>query len=284
MRAGGGLRAPILPLIAALCLVGTTLSCAPTTRHAVPDFLFDGVPPYLTPEEQAQLDKETAAREAAAAAERRRRPSRYQPVEKLSRFIHGPYAARECASCHELETSMGFRELQRGGAVDPSSSDDLAEGGRLRLPLVELCTKCHTEYAPDEPENAGLWLHGPVGTGWCVTCHEPHSSLHPYLLRAEPTARLCSGCHLREDLVAFTPEHRPLDPSDAYPPAPQDAVEGSAPAENEATPSAPKVVQVAKNCVRCHDPHSGPNRFILRERRQVHSADAPPVAGARSGP
>jgi predicted CXXCH cytochrome family protein len=152
------------------------------------------------------------------------------------------------------------------------------------MPLVELCTNCHTEYSPGEPENAGLWLHGPVGTGWCVTCHEPHSSLQSDLLRSEPTAKLCGACHLREDLVAFTPEHRPRDPSDAYPPSPPTPVDGSAPPENGAAPSGPPVVQVAKDCVRCHDPHRGPDHFILRGRRQARSDPAPSIAGARSEP
>ncbi len=289
MQAGGGLSTPILPLLAALCIVGATLSCSPTARHSVLDFLIDGVPPYLPPEERARVAKEAAEREAeAAAAEKQRRSARYRPVERLSRFVHGPYAARECASCHELQASSGFREVERGLAVDLSSADALAEGGRLRAPLVELCTKCHTEYAPDDPGNAGLWLHGPVGTGWCVTCHEPHSSPHPQLLRASPSARLCGACHLREDLVAFTPEHRPRDPSDAYPPSPPAAVavtvEGPAPPENVATPSDSKTVQVAKDCVRCHDPHRGPDRFILRERRQPRSQGAPRTADARSEP
>ena len=289
MRAGGGLRgglrAPTLPLFVTLCVVAATLSCSPITRHAVLDFLFDGVPPYLPPEERARLEQEAALREAEAAAiEKRRRSARYRPVEKLARFIHGPYAARECASCHELQASSGFRELQPGRAVDLSSGDDLAEGGRLRMPLVELCTHCHTEYAPDDPGNAGLWLHGPVGTGWCVTCHAAHSSFHPQLLRTEPTARLCGACHLREDLLAFTSEHRPRDPSDAYPPLPPAEVEGVTPPENAASPSAPQILRVARDCVRCHDPHRGPDRFILKGRRRPRAAAAPHIAGARSEP
>jgi predicted CXXCH cytochrome family protein len=244
----------ILVSSAVIAILAT--ACSAQRRHSVLDTVFDGVPPYVTPEERARLEAEAAAmaeEQAAAAREV------HDVLVRDPRFAHGPYAAKECASCHDLGAASGFRGPRGGGASSTAANLRLAEGGRLRVPVNELCLGCHSEYAADTAENEGLWLHGPVATGWCVVCHHPHNSRQPALLRAEPAARLCGVCHVREDLVAFTEEHRPVDPEQAFPPMPADVPEGP-------TDATDPVVRVVKDCGRCHDPHAGPDHFLLRER------------------
>lgn len=227
------------------------LACNPIERHRVISTIFDGVPPYVSPEERARLAAEAEIVPVVAAA---LEPSR-KPVPKLSRFVHGPYAAKECGRCHDLGAASGFRGPGGGGALSQQGTEDMAEGGRLVMPPSELCVSCHQEYSRAAPANEGLSLHGPVGAGWCVMCHQSHASYLPRLIRREPVARLCSSCHSRTDLVANTAEHRPEQGEAAFPPFP---LEGDEDAEPHA--------RVVADCTRCHDPHRGSDRLLLRER------------------
>ncbi len=270
----------------ALVLIATVLACSPVQKHGVLDFVFDGVPPYMTPEERARQDWEAAQQQVVdIRAQGQKRRKRFK---KLARFTHGPFAANECTRCHDLTKASGFR----GSSSNLSSvraAADLAEAGRLRMPVNELCVHCHTDYTSESPANEGPWLHGPVASGWCVLCHQPHSALYPALLVLEPTARLCGGCHEREDLV-MTKEHLPLLPEDGFPiiqkvdPAEDEAEKESAPNES-AGDEAPgelsepdvQVLQVVRDCTRCHDPHMGPDRLLLRPRHQWEEPPEPPA-------
>lgn len=250
-------------MAAAIALL--VLACAPRDRHAFVEFFIDGYPPYMTPDERALVEAEQLAARASIEEEGRKQASRrYEPVSKLGRFTHGPFAAKECNRCHDLGASSGFRGARGGGAVSGSSLVDLAEGGRLRFPVVELCVRCHTDYEPATLGNNGSFVHGPVGSGWCVVCHESHSASEPRLVRAAPAARLCGQCHLREDLLVFTAEHRPAGTDDGFPPLPS-ADAGTEEEPGEAKLPAPGLVQVVKDCTRCHDPHRGPTRSLLKE-------------------
>jgi predicted CXXCH cytochrome family protein len=253
-----------------LVLIAATFACSPLQRHAVLDFVFDGVPPYQTSEEKALAAIEAAQREAESNIQASR--PRQRRIRKLTRFTHGPFAAKECTRCHDLTTASGFRGLSGGGGGERSAVE-LAEAGRLRMPIDELCVHCHAEFAHDAPGNEGRWLHGPVASGWCVLCHEAHSALYPSLLVAEPTARLCGICHLREDLVE-TAEHRPIGIDDAYPSPPPADAENSEP--EEAATSGASVVRVVRDCTGCHNPHMGPDRLLLRPRNEWADASVAP--------
>ncbi len=261
---------PGLVLVSVFVLVLVASACSPVRRHAVLDFVFDGVPPYMTPEERARAAELAVVQEAEVAArvqsEQRGRRGR---VEKLARFTHGPFAAEECSRCHDLSRASGFRDSTDGGQGIGASAE-LAEAGRLHVPVVELCLRCHTDYSVDAPGNADLWTHGPVAAGWCVLCHQPHSSDYADLLVYEPSARLCSQCHLRDELLD-TQEHRPVEPETGYPSPKQisafrerirQARERGEEGEEE------KVAVVVRDCTRCHDPHRGPDRMILRPRSE----------------
>lgn len=281
MRVGlsAGARTAKSGWVLSLLLIAATFACSPPQRHSVLDFVFDGVPPYRTPEERAFEALAAAQREAEAIALGPQRTR--QRVRKLARFTHGPFAANECTRCHDLTTASGFRGLS-GGAGGSRAAVDLAEAGRLRMPVNELCIHCHTDFTDEAPGSEGLWLHGPVASGWCILCHQPHSARYPYLLSVEPTARLCTLCHLRDELVE-TAEHRPLQIEDAFPAPPVvDAEQRKPEGASASSASIVDVVRVVGDCTKCHDPHMGPDRLLLRPRHQWE--DPPEVPAQRAEP
>jgi|GEM_PF-1748666 len=255
---------PLLSLVLAgiIAVIGVS-ACSEQDRHAVLDVLFDGVPPYIPPEDRARLRAQAQAEAVEQAKqEQAKRAARTKTVRKISRFTHGPFAAKECGNCHDLAASSGFRTSGANLTSMPGAGGELAEAGRLRLPVVKLCVRCHSDFSPQAPENAGLRMHGPVGVGWCVACHQAHSSAYEHLVHADPPAKLCTQCHQRADLLEFTPEHRPSATHVAYPPSPETSQEEADSADAPAT--AVPENQVAADCTACHDPHRGLDRFILK--------------------
>lgn len=242
-------------------------ACSDLQRQAALELFFDDVPPYVRPEERARVEAEArATAEAEAAASHKLSERGKSPAQKLALFTHGPFAARECARCHDLGAASGFRPAGEAAASDSLSGADLAQGGRLRMPVTRLCVHCHTDFRPEAAENEGWSLHAPVRAGWCVMCHQPHSSPYAHLVLNEPPARLCTQCHLVDDLVAFTSQHRPRDPREGFPSTADGRSKppGGPGSGDHAEPAQP--VQVAENCTACHDPHRGRDRLLLRDR------------------
>jgi predicted CXXCH cytochrome family protein len=123
---------------------------------------------------------------------------------KAHRGIRGPNA--RCISCHDPHRSAEEHLLAPNrhrplafGRCDPCHRFD----GRLLKPVRELCLECH-----GGEEFARRIQHAPVRQGQCLSCHDPHASREPFLLKAryalgrtaggEPDAALCLGCHPRE--------------------------------------------------------------------------------------
>ncbi len=96
-------------------------------------------------------------------------------------YHHQPVEEGRCKDCHVGEEMRGNARFS-GGVPE------------LVAPLQELCFLCH-----DQPE--GRFVHGPSATGDCWTCHLPHQSPHPYLLREASEAVLCGQCHVPELFV-----------------------------------------------------------------------------------
>lgn len=111
---------------------------------------------------------------------------------------HGPYAAKQCGGCHD-----------RGS-------------NRLVVPKQELCFQCHTL------DIRKKYIHGPLASGGCTVCHQPHGSNYAFLLVAEPK-EFCLYCHAKED-VARNPVHSDMD----------------------------------MQCTMCHDAHGSNERYLLR--------------------
>jgi predicted CXXCH cytochrome family protein len=111
---------------------------------------------------------------------------------------HGPYAAKQCQDCHGKGTSA------------------------LILPIEELCFKCHSLDVRKK------YIHGPIASGGCKVCHQPHGSNYPFLLVAEPK-EFCLYCHDR-DAIARNDAHIGMD----------------------------------TQCTECHDAHSSDEKYLLK--------------------
>ena len=147
--------------------VAATLGCG-ANRHHVLAFFFDGVPaPRPAP----------AARVAGAPAASSATPTRFE---------HGPYAAKLCASCHAA-----------------------VQGNALVAHNGDLCFGCH-ELRLDK-----AYIHGPLGTGGCLVCHDPHSSPSRNLLVSE-TTDFCFHCHERARVEPHAAGERCLTCHDAH--------------------------------------------------------------------
>jgi predicted CXXCH cytochrome family protein len=132
-------------------------SCDEVERHRALTFFFDGVPPLRTetPEAQAAGLKDSRAADKAPASLWRT----HEPV-------------KNCTVCHG--------EQRRAGS---------ARKVQLVAEVPQLCYNCHKEYSA-----LAAWVHGPVATGNCLLCHEPHKAKNESLLR-KPVPELCFQCH-----------------------------------------------------------------------------------------
>jgi predicted CXXCH cytochrome family protein len=116
--------------------------CLPDTRNRVARFFFDGVPPSQTQPESA----EQAARPMSD-------PQGEAPAPLPVFYAHPPYAAGDCALCHDARSP-----------------------GRLLKQVPELCLDCHAR--------ADLAaVHGELGD--CLACHNPHQAQADFLLDFE---------------------------------------------------------------------------------------------------
>ncbi len=168
-------------------------SCDETERHKALTFFFDGVPPLRkeTPEVQtAGLKDNRAADKTPTGAWR----------------VHEP--VKNCTACHgELRRAPSSRKVQ------------------LVAEVPKLCFTCHKEYSSLE-----AWVHGPVATGNCLLCHEPHKSKNESLLR-KPVPELCYQCH-EEQAIRVIKKHS----EESY-----------------------------THCIDCHEGHAGTTRGLLRQ-------------------
>ncbi len=104
------------------------------------------------------------------------------------RYVHKPMA-EDCKLCHDPHGSaieFHLRTLKDG------------EGRYLTAekPIAESCLVCHRKLDPEVSaaiEGARV-PHKPVAEKKCTTCHTPHSSDFPKLLRG-PLDTLCFPCH-----------------------------------------------------------------------------------------
>lgn len=115
---------------------------------------------------------------------------------------HGPYAAKLCSACH-----------------------DAAATNALIVPAEQLCQRCHAL------DTTKAYIHGPLASGGCLVCHDPHRSPNRYLL-VSASDGFCLHCHDRASLSS-------LSGSDGH-------------AGEKA------------DCTDCHEPHMSDRMFLLR--------------------
>lgn len=121
---------------------------------------------------------------------------------------HGRGPDMDCVKCHE----------NRPEGTSPDAA-------KLIAPVRRLCCSCHEAYA-----SLPGWVHGPVATGDCLLCHDPHENRYTSLLR-QPAPALCRECHTAEILKSISGH---LDESH-------------------------------DRCDACHESHAGANRALLKQ-------------------
>jgi predicted CXXCH cytochrome family protein len=85
---------------------------------------------------------------------------------------HGPFAAKLCDSCHDSKATNA-----------------------LVVPAEQLCLRCHALGVTK------TYVHGPLASGGCLVCHDPHRSPNRYLL-VSASDGFCLHCHDRQGLSA----------------------------------------------------------------------------------
>jgi predicted CXXCH cytochrome family protein len=173
-----------------LLILALALGCQAQTRYRVLCFLFDGVPPPEGLEPCDEKDRiRTADKKKAGVKSGKEVAARYQE--------HGPYAAKLCEGCHQRQTN------------------------KLLMPVEDLCFYCHVFNVVKKN------VHGPLASGSCVVCHDPHGSGNRYLLVAK-SEEFCLYCHQKSDLVKKD-VHKTMD----------------------------------AGCTTCHNAHASDNKFLL---------------------
>jgi len=167
-------------------------SCDEVERHNMLTFFFDGVPPL--PGEASEVPSSGAKRNEVGTG-----------APAAGWHVHE--AIKNCTNCHGEQRRRGFS----------SKIQLVAE-------VPQLCYQCHQEYSTLEG-----WVHGPVATGSCLLCHEPHRTKNEFLL-LKPVPELCYQCHDLEAVRLI---------------------------ENHAEES-------YSHCVDCHEGHAGETRGLLR--------------------
>lgn len=115
--------------------------------------------------------------------------------------------AESCEGCHQ---SVATPHPQKG-----------KQTFSLMQEPPDLCYTCHEQFGTKKV------VHPPAASGMCTTCHNPHSSDQPKLLR-EPMKDLCGTCHA--DHIDFKFLHGPVSAGD---------------------------------CTACHAPHESDNESLL---------------------
>lgn len=83
--------------------------------------------------------------------------------------------AMKCSDCHNPHG--GFEQKQ----------------ARLATGADAACVKCHAD-----KQGPFTYEHAPVRTEGCATCHAPHGSQNPRLLKTASVAQLCLQCHSQD--------------------------------------------------------------------------------------
>jgi len=165
-------------------------SCSSEEGRKVLSIFFDGVP-------QNGMKKQ-ATDSVLVNNKSKHKNNKRKITEQM--FYHPPYQKRGCDKCHNLQA-----------------------GNKLIKKPPELCYSCHDNF-----KNQFAVLHGPVASGFCTQCHNPHLSKFSNLLKRKGQ-NLCLYCHEKKDVLR-NEVHEDIGNSD---------------------------------CTECHNPHGGEDRFLL---------------------
>ena len=196
--------------------------CSGPTKQKWLTFFFDGVP---VPGAATNALQAQAAPQPTNAV-----PQPVALVEAPKPYIHPPYAKRQCADCHDSQSSQ--KMAGKGASVCFNCHKDTLAAGKVKHQPVENgeCASCHN---PHQASNTNLLVqlppalcaqchdpfpktaksrHQPVENGECATCHDPHSSDFKGLL-VKPDGKLCAECHedIPQQLAKAKVKHQPAE-------------------------------------------------------------------------
>jgi DmsE family decaheme c-type cytochrome len=108
-----------------------------------------------------------------------------------------------CLSCHasvEGQFAKPYRHPVKDGIVRCSECHMNLDATRRPLSSngTNVCLTCHAEFAGPFPYEHPATLDFSTEEGGCITCHEPHGSYLPRLLKQPyeaPHFQLCTQCH-----------------------------------------------------------------------------------------
>lgn len=125
---------------------------------------------------------------------------------KKIKLLHGP-VANDCTACHIQtgEHEFTFEDKERH------------------------CIKCHDD------QRGGANVHGPLDSGKCQDCHDPHGGSDLSFLKAERMDTMCFECHDREPMNKKV-VHGPM---------------------------------ATGNCAICHNPHSSDYPMLLKGSKET---------------
>ena len=185
--------------------------CDKYTKYKISTFFFTGVPSIDGSATLLGQNLETKTEEELIVEQK-----------NMISASHGPFDAKQCDLCHVLKDRTQQRQTYGGM---PGLGELPKE---LLMPIQELCVDCHVTKSSESAAARDLWLHGPVSTGMCTTCHHHHRSVFPYMLKDESDV-LCRQCHVGGSIIE-TEEHL-----------------------------------TEQGCIECHNAHLGKNRYLLRK-------------------
>ncbi len=171
------------------------IQCSPMRVHRTLSIFFDGVP------DSTQAVRKPVQNHLSAAVSITNDSAVLSGKAELKFKLHKPYQEHQCEQCH-----------------------DAVNIGRLKKPQPDLCYSCHDNYTEKY-----AFVHGPVSSGHCLACHNPHLSENRKLLtRSED--RICSYCHRSEQVL-----------------------------ENKVHQQAASVT----DCLHCHHAHGGKDHYMV---------------------
>lgn len=135
---------------------------------------------------------------------------------------HSPHHAREeqyllvarqpqlCYGCHastRADFGKPFHHRVEEGLVECNDCHNVHGTGTLRqvktLPSGDaVCFKCHAD-----KQGPFVYEHVPVKTEGCSSCHTPHGSTNPRLLRVSQINLMCLQCHTLPTQSPIGPAH-----------------------------------------------------------------------------
>ncbi len=169
--------------------------CSSTHNYKTLSFFFDGVP---NPADSLALQNHDSVTQNSRFTGKGTIPGRDEIAKST---FHPPYKEKQCNVCH-AKSAIG----------KPKSAQ------------TEICYQCHEDFGRKYKK-----VHGPVASGYCTACHNPHlADDNKLLIRKGP--KLCLYCH---DSGRVMKNEMHKDIADA-------------------------------NCTECHNPHGGDDQTMLK--------------------